>query len=104
MGAEGHMTKSSGKFDLEAAKSNPSRFFDRPDDVVRLPDLTNDQKIAILRQWETDARLMSVAEEENMPGDQPVPLDDILKAIEALTKSTDTDAASGGGSASKLGV
>lgn len=98
------MTESPRKIELDAAKYDPSRYFDRPDDVVRDPRLTTAQKIEILRQWETDARLMSVAEEENMPGAQAPPLDSILKAIELLQGSAGTGEGRSGARSSKLGV
>lgn len=98
------MTESPRKIELDAAKSDPSQYFDRPDDVVRDPRLTTAQKIEILRQWETDARLMSVAEEENMTGAQAPPLDSILKAIQLLEGSAQTDEGRSGARSSKLGV
>lgn len=98
------MTRTVGKFDLEAAKSDPSRFFETPEEVVRMTGLTDAQKIEILRQWETDARLMSVAEEENMPGVQQVPLDQILNAVGTLTGPSGPSGARRGASSSKLGV
>lgn len=98
------MTARARKFDVEAAKSDPSRYFECPNDVVRDPKLTEAQKIEILRQWETDARLMSVAEEENMPGVQAPPLDGILKAIESLEGSAESGKTRSGGSSSKLGI
>lgn len=98
------MTESPRKIELDAAKSDPSQYFDSPDDVVRDPQLTTALKIEILRQWETDARLMSVAEEENMPGAQATPLDSILKAIELLEGTAESGEARSGASSSKLGV
>jgi hypothetical protein len=98
------MTESPRKIELDAAKNDPSRYFDRPDDVVRDPRLTTAQKIEILRQWETDARLMSVAEEENMPGTQVPPLDSILKAIKLLQGPAETGERRSGARSSKLGV
>jgi hypothetical protein len=93
----------SRQIDFEAARSNPSGHFETPEEVVRMSTLTEQQKIEILRQWETDVRLMAVAEEENMPGDEPVPLDRVLKAIEALTGPAGPAGAGGGVSSSKLG-
>jgi len=54
--------------DIKAAKTNPSKFFKTPAEVATAPGLTRDDRIAILRQWEVDARLMSVADEESMGG------------------------------------
>jgi hypothetical protein len=51
---------------VEAAKTNPSEFFHSPHEVLVHPQLSRKNKIDILRQWEVDARLMSVAEEESM--------------------------------------
>ena len=92
------------KFDLDAARSDPSGAFSTPDEVVSASELTDGQKLEILRQWETDIRLMAVAEEENMPGLQPVPLDRILKAIESLEGPMERSKPRGGASSGKLGV
>ena len=57
--------------DFEKAKLNPAAVFKSPQDVVSSQELSREQKIEILRQWEQDATLMEVAEEEGMPGPQP---------------------------------
>ena len=98
------MTNSSSKRDFAKVKCNPSGYFRCPDEVLGMLGLTNEEKLQILRQWEVDARLLAVAEEENMPGDQPNPLDSILKAIEALTGLSRTGTWRRGDSPSKLGV
>ena len=49
------------------------------------------QKIEILRQWEQDATLMGVAEEEGMPGPQPKLLQPIRDALHALNYWPDTE-------------
>jgi|RhiMetdeSRZDD1v2_1073273.scaffolds.fasta_scaffold235839_2 CheB methylesterase len=54
-------------------------------------ELSREQKIEILRQWEQDARLMEVAEEENMPGPQPKLLQPIRDALHALNYWPDTE-------------
>lgn len=46
-----------------------SRAFDRPRDVLDSPDLSPEQKIKLLREWEIDLRELQVASEENMTGD-----------------------------------
>jgi hypothetical protein len=61
------------KMDFEKAKLNPAAVFKSPQEVVSIQELSREQKIEILRRWEQDARLMEVAEEENMPGPQPKP-------------------------------
>lgn len=70
--------------DLKEAKSNPSKVFQRPADVLTHPDLSRDAKLAILRQWETDARLLQVAEEENMTGGERSHLGSVISALLAL--------------------
>ncbi|MEX1032767.1 MAG: hypothetical protein WDZ30_05365 [Cellvibrionaceae bacterium] len=81
--------------DFEEAKLNPSAVFDRPADVVAEAGLSREQKLAVLRQWEYDAREMEVAEEENMRGGaNRVKLADVLAALDEV------DPNRGGGDAS----
>jgi len=67
--------------DLKQAKANPSRVFNDPQEVVARPDLTRETKIEILRQWETDARLLATAENENMAGGEGNRLGAVVKAL-----------------------
>ena len=76
--------------DFEKAKLNPAVVFKSPQEVVSSQELSN-EKIEILRQWEQDARLMEVAEEENMPGPQPKMLQPIRDALHALDYWPDTE-------------
>jgi CBS domain-containing protein len=55
-----------------------------PGDLVTKPDLSARDKLAVLRQWEYDARELMVAEEENMGGGEAVPLSEIRDAIRTL--------------------
>lgn len=80
------MSKRLNRLDPRAMERDPTRFFDDPEDVVSNAGLSDTEKLAILRQWEIDARLLSVADDENMAGDQPNPLDRILSAIELVRK------------------
>jgi hypothetical protein len=77
--------------DFEKAKLDPASFFKNPQEVVSSQELSREQKIEILRQWEQDARLMEVAEEENMPGSQPKLLQPIRDALHALNYWPDTE-------------
>lgn len=45
--------------------------FSTPAELLADEDLTREQKLALLRQWEYDLHLMQVATEENMTGDAP---------------------------------
>lgn len=47
--------------------------------------LSREEKIALLKQWEYDARELEVAEEENMGGGAADMLERILRALEKLT-------------------
>jgi hypothetical protein len=62
------MTKQSRKDDLQTMLRDPAAVFSTPRDVLDRPGLTRDERLAILRQWERDARGLSVAEEEGMGG------------------------------------
>jgi hypothetical protein len=57
-----------------------------PADVLRRDDLSRDEKIRLLLQWEQDLRDEMVAEEENMVASTPVTftLDTVLKALKEL--------------------
>jgi len=45
-----------------------SRAFDRPRDVLDSIDLSTEQKVKLLKEWEVDLRELQVASEENMTG------------------------------------
>ena len=77
--------------DFEKAKLNPAAVFKSPQEVVSIQELSREQKIEILQQWEQDARSMEVAEEESMPGPQPKLLQPIRDALHALNYWPDTE-------------
>lgn len=56
------------------------------DDLLSRSDLSWQQKVDILRQWELDLRERMVAEEDNMPATEPVSvtLDEVLEALRSL--------------------
>lgn len=70
----------------DRALLNPVEIFKRPIDVVNSEDLTIDQKLEVLKRWETDALLLSVADEENMGGGEPSRIEDVRHAIDVLTR------------------
>lgn len=70
--------------DIERARTNPAAVFEEPRDVLDCDDLSRDDKIAVLRQWRYDALLGEVAQEENMQKPGGTPLEEIVKALEAL--------------------
>jgi hypothetical protein len=57
-----------------------------PASVLDRGDLSRDEKVELLHQWEFDLREGMVAEDENMPATEPlrVSLDEILDALRAL--------------------
>ena len=75
--------------DYEEALKDPASVFHAPGDVVTAAGLTREQKIEILKRWESDARLLMVATEENMPGGEPQQLDAVLEAMRALEADLD---------------
>lgn len=54
---------------LERALADPSAVFQSPDDVVRASHLNDEEKLRVLERWESDARLLQIATEENMGKD-----------------------------------
>jgi hypothetical protein len=46
-----------------------SREFDSPRDILDSHDLSPEQKVKLLNEWELDLRELQVASEENMTGD-----------------------------------
>lgn len=47
---------------------DPSAVFEKPGDVLDNMELSTEQKIEVLRQWQNDVQQRLVAEEEAMPG------------------------------------
>ncbi len=67
-------------------RDKPAAFYKTPQDVVNDSRLNKLQKLAILRQWEHDARELQVAEDEGMhdSGQSGNRLHEIIIAIESL--------------------
>jgi len=79
--------------------------FSTPEALLGAEDLTREQKLALLRQWEYDLHLMQVATEENMTGDAPPGnnaerIRQVHAAAEKLGAELDPDA----GGAAKTGA
>lgn len=74
--------------DIEKAKLNPGQVFATPKDVLSAKGLSKDQKIDILRRWGYDAKVLAVAEEENMPAsvtnDGNTIFDEVIEALHEL--------------------
>ena len=72
------------ELDLDQAMLDPTSVFAGPEDVVASEEMTDAQKVEILRRWGYDALELEVAEEENMTGGEPDILDRVIKALEAM--------------------
>jgi hypothetical protein len=71
------------RIDYDLAHSYPAKVFKRPADVLTAP-IGRAQKLAILRRWEMDARLLSVAADEGMTGGEGPRLNEVGKALVEL--------------------
>jgi hypothetical protein len=80
------MKKEKGDFDLDALL-HPASAFAHPMDVVRDPDLTLNEKRAILASWASDACALEAAPDlrANASGNA-VRWDDIMDALRTLDK------------------
>lgn len=74
-------------FDLELDDLlHPAGAFSHPRDVISDPDLTLNEKRAILASWASDACAMEAASSLRIPRGcpRPIPVDDILEALCSL--------------------
>jgi hypothetical protein len=80
-------SRSDGGFDLDNLL-RPAKAFAHPSKVVDDPDLTLNEKRAILASWASDACAIEAAPSLRcMPGGQrPVSFDDVMEALRALDK------------------
>ncbi len=69
---------------------HPARAFEHPSHVVNDPDLTLNEKRAILASWASDACALEAAPDLRRPpgGKQPVLFDDVMEALRTLDKQT----------------
>jgi len=72
---------------------HPAHAFDHPDDVVHDPDLTVNEKRAILASWASDACAVEALPALRRPpgGRQVVAVDAVLDALRALDKLAHDD-------------
>lgn len=86
-----------GAFDVhvhqlyKAAGGKTSADYESPEQLVADPDLTRDEKISILRNWEYDARELAVATEEGMGQDDAGLLGRILVCLHELRPTSASD-------------
>src|SRR6186713_1237937 len=71
-------------FDLDDLL-HPAQAFEHPDEVVNDPDLTLNEKRAILASWASDACAVEAAPDLRQPtGSSPVRFDEIMDALKRL--------------------
>jgi len=77
--------------DFDRAMKDPAACFGQPSEILDQRNLTREQKLRILHQWEYDVLQREVATEENMPPSEPSHprLMEIRQALEALGDSGD---------------
>jgi hypothetical protein len=78
--------------DFEEALKDPASVFDAPQDVVDAPGLERAQRIEILKRWESDARQLMVASDENMTGGEHQQLQAVHEALRSLGADPDAEA------------
>ena len=73
-------------FDLDELL-HPAQAFSHPSEVVHDPDLTLNEKRAILASWASDACAVEAAPAlRHSPAGPPVDFDDVMDALRALDK------------------
>jgi hypothetical protein len=77
--------------DIDKALLDPATVFESPDEVLKSEELSREQKISILRQWEYDARELQVAEEENMIGTNSDILGQIMRALLQIDEKSEVE-------------
>jgi hypothetical protein len=84
------------KLDLDALLQ-PAQAFRHPNEVVSDPDLTLNEKRAILASWASDACAVEAAPALRHPpgSERSVPVDDILAALRALDRQAGSLAEAG---------
>jgi hypothetical protein len=84
------MTEGNGvNFELDELL-HPAQAFDHPADVVNDPDLTLNEKRAILASWSSEAYAVEAAPELRTGPKAPVRFDDIMEALRALDKQANS--------------
>jgi hypothetical protein len=85
--------------DRDRALTAPESYFTHPREVLALKDCTDDEKVAILLNWQRALIQLQTASEENMLRDEPGssnvadPLAEVTKALSELGHKGDPAAA-----------
>ncbi|HSD91783.1 MAG TPA: hypothetical protein VLB11_02000 [Methyloceanibacter sp.] len=81
--------------DLEQAKRDPASVFRAPQDVLRTPGLSPEDKKAILVRWEADAEALLRATEEGMPPSENRSPAELLRNVHLALESLEQTGQSG---------
>ena len=81
------MTHGTPLFSADAALRHFRSYFTEPKDVVAHPQLSRDEKLAILREWEQDALRLSTSESEGMGGGEESVVGRVEGSIAVLERS-----------------
>src|SRR5262249_55476940 len=84
---EGPMTTSPVKTRFQEALRDVSQVFDHPRSILAADDLITEQKIALLKPWETDLRLLLVASKGNTPATDRERSADLLNQVTTAMQS-----------------
>ena len=76
------------ELDIDLALRHPKSCFAEPSDVVAHPTLSRDMKLAILREWDQDARRLSASEGEGFSGGEENMTGRVQSARASLEKKT----------------
>ena len=75
----------------QKAQHDVGKVFDSPQTLADASDLSTEQKIELLSQWEIDLREMLVASEENMPSTEPGNAAELLRKVRKQLNALVTD-------------
>jgi len=82
-----------------------SKHFETPEALLATKELTREQKLTLLRQWEYDLHLLQVATEENMTGDTPPGNNaEKIREVHAAAEKLGAEMDSKGSGAAKTGA
>ena len=81
------MTHETPPFSADAVLRHFRSYFTEPKDVVAHPQLSRDEKLAILREWEQDALRLSTSESEGMGGGEESMLGRVEESIGILERT-----------------
>jgi len=88
---------------FQQALGDVSKAFRTPQAILDADGLSRQQKIELLKQWETDLRLLMVASEENMTGNMPGRTAELLRQVLQCLEQLGTRPAEGQKAPTKAG-